>query len=373
MNVPFVDLRAQYLSIQTEIDAALSGILESTTFIGGLPVASFEREFAKFSGVNHCVGVGNGTDAIYAVLRCLGVGPGDEVITVANSWISTSETISQTGARPVFVDVDEFFHVDLPSIRARIGPKTKAIVPVHLYGQPAAIAEIAQLCREEGLALVEDCAQAHGATYEGKPIGTFGVAGTFSFYPGKNLGAYGDAGAVVTSSEDLADRVRMFCNHGALKKHHHEIEGINSRLDSIQAAILSAKLRHLGGWTESRRRVASWYTEQLDDLDAIDLPKTRPGAEPVYHLFVIKSPERESLKEFLSLAGVSTQIHYPTALPLLPAYTYLGHQAADFPVAAANQDQILSLPMYAELGQDLVEYVCDRIREFVSAGARIRA
>jgi dTDP-4-amino-4,6-dideoxygalactose transaminase len=368
MKVPFVDLYAQYQSIRDEVDAAVASILTSTTFIGGAPVAKFEEQFAKFAGAESCIGVANGTDAIYAVLRCLGIGSGDEVITVANSWISTSETISQTGAKPVFVDVDEYFHIDARKISEKINRRTKAIIPVHLYGQPAAIGEIADLCAKHGLHLIEDCAQAHGATYDGKLVGTFGVAGTFSFYPGKNLGAYGDAGAVITSDDQLARQVRMFSNHGAIKKHQHEIEGINSRLDSIQAAILSVKLPHLRTWTEARQAIAEQYLAQLRKTHLLELPETRQEATHVYHLFVVKVPQRDALMTYLSDSDISTQLHYPTALPLLPAYQYLGYTAEDIPNAAFNQNRIISLPLYPELTDEMVNYVCERIGSFDFGG-----
>lgn len=364
MEVPFVDLKAQYRSIKPEIDRAIKDILDTTRFVGGPPVSAFETAFAEFAGAKHCIGVANGTDAIYAVLRALGIGPGDEVITVANSWISTSETISQTGAKPVFVDIDEFCHIDPLAIERRINRRTRAVIPVHLYGLPAAIEEIAKVCANNGLHLVEDCAQAHGAEFNGRPVGTFGIAGTFSFYPGKNLGAYGDAGAVITSDDALASRVRMFCNHGALQKHKHEIEGINSRLDSLQAAVLTAKLPHLPGWTNARRRVAESYHEQLAGVDGLHLPATRPGSTHVYHLFVIRTPHRDALMAHLRNAGVATQIHYPTALPLLPAYSYLGYGAEDVPRAARYQGEILSLPMYPELTDDMIRHVSDSIKAF---------
>ncbi len=242
MNVPFVDLKSQYQSIKSEIDPAIQTVINETAFIGGKYVEGFEKAFAEKFGVKHCVSCANGTDAIYITLKALGIGPGDEVITVANSFIATSETITQTGARPVFVDIDEYFHIDPARIEEKITTKTKAVVPVHLFGQPAAIDAVGRICEAHRLPLVEDCAQSHFATYKGRKTGTFGLAGTFSFYPGKNLGAYGDAGAIITDDDEFARKARLFASHGSLQKHIHEIEGINSRMDAIQAVVLTAKL-----------------------------------------------------------------------------------------------------------------------------------
>ncbi len=367
MQVPFVDLKAQYASIRPEIDAAIASVIENTAFIGGERVGNFESAFAKAQNVKHCIGVANGTDAIFIAMKMLGIGPGDEVITVANSWISTSETISQTGATPVFVDIDQYFNIDVEKIPAAITERTKAILPVHLFGQPANVGAVQQICDENGLILIEDCAQAHLATFDGRSVGSFGAAGTFSFYPGKNLGAYGDAGAIVTNDDELASRMRMFASHGALKKHHHEIEGINSRLDGLQAAILAAKLPHLARWTEQRQHAARRYNEVLADIDGLSLPMNADGRSHVYHLYVVRSTRRDDLRQFLSEKGVQTGIHYPTALPLLPAYAYLGMTEADIPNAAAAQREILSLPMFPELDDSQIQYVATCLREFFDA------
>lgn len=367
MQIPFVDLRAQYISIREEIDFAINSVIAETAFIGGQRIKSFEAEFAQAHSSKHCIGVANGTDAIFIALKMLGIGPGDEVITVANSWISTSETISQTGAKPVFVDINDYYNIDVDLIAAAITERTKAIVPVHIYGQPADIQAISDLCDQRELLLVEDCAQAHLSSVDGTCVGNFGLAGTFSFYPGKNLGAYGDAGAIVTNDDDLANRMRMFANHGALKKHEHQIEGINSRLDGLQAAILSAKLPHLKDWTAGRQRVAARYNELLDDIVGLELPVTAPGRTHVYHLYVVRCQSRDALQNFLRNKGISTGIHYPTALPLLPAYRYLGNIAEQFPRAAQYQNEILSLPMFPELVDEQIEYVAKSIREFFGA------
>ena len=316
MKVPFVDLKAQYLSIKKEIDAAIEGVLEETTFIGGPVVEAFSKEFAAAYGVKHCIPVANGTDAIYISLKMLGIGSGDEVITVANSWISTSETITQSGARPVFVDIEPIYNtIDTAKIEEKISPRTKAIIPVHLYGHPADMDAIMAIAAKHGLYVIEDCAQAHFSKYRGKYTGTMGIAATFSFYPGKNLGAYGDAGCILTNDDELAEKCRMYANHGALKKHQHKMEGINSRLDSLQAAILRAKLPHLPAWTESRKANAALYQEQLKKTSLV-LPQVAADARHTFHLYVVKSRQRDSLQQFLKEKGIETAIHYPTILPL---------------------------------------------------------
>jgi dTDP-4-amino-4,6-dideoxygalactose transaminase len=368
MKIPLVDLRAQYLAHQAEIDSAISRVIGETAFIGGSFVKDFESAYARECGVKHCISVANGTDAIYIALKMLGMGPGDEVITTAHSWISTSETISQTGATPVFVDVDEFYTIDADRIEAAITARTRMILPVHLYGQPSDMARIMRIADKHGLLVLEDCAQAHFATFEGQRVGTFGNAATFSFYPGKNLGAYGDAGAIVTNDDELASKMRMYANHGALKKHTHLIEGVNSRLDGMQAAILSAKLPHIHEWTERRRRVAALYDDALAAaLPQSALPKVRQGASHVYHLYVVQVERRDDLAAFLAARGVQTAVHYPVALPLMPAYAYLGGAAARFPRAASNQDRILSLPIFPELTADGVEYISAAIAAFASS------
>lgn len=364
MHIPFVDLHAQYLAHQDEFDAAFREVIRKTAFIGGEFVREFESEYAAAYGVRHCVSVANGTDAIYIVLRMLGIGAGDEVITTAASWISTSETIGQTGARPVFVDVDDYYNIDVSQVRAAITPRTRAIIPVHLYGQAAQVDVLEQLARERGLHLIEDCAQAHFAERFGRRVGTVGIAGTFSFYPGKNLGAYGDAGAIVTDDDALAERCRMYANHGALVKHQHRMEGINSRLDGLQAALLTRKLRHIADWTRARQVVARQYHALLAGIPQVMLPKVRVGSTHVYHLYVVRVSDREALKAHLAAQGIETAVHYPTALPLLPAYAHLGMRASDVPRASANQDEILSLPIFPEMTVAMVAHVAGAIRGF---------
>jgi dTDP-4-amino-4,6-dideoxygalactose transaminase len=364
VNVPFADLRAQYLSIRSDIDAAITAVLQDCGFIGGKHVRSFDENFAREYGVSDSVGVANGTDAIYVVLRMLGLGSGDEVLVPANSWISTSEAVTQAGAKPVFVDVDESFNLDPAQAEARIGPHTRAVIAVHLFGQPAQMDAITTMCRRHELLLIEDCAQAHFARFGGQNVGTFGVAGTFSFYPGKNLGAYGDAGAIVTNDGDLATRCRMYANHGSLRKHEHMMEGINSRLDGLQAAILDVKLRSVRAWNQARIAHAATYDRLLARVPQVCPPTVGANRTHVFHLYVIRAPRRDALRDFLTSRGVQTGIHYPRPLPFLEAYRHLGHTAADFPVAARNQSEMLSLPMYAELSEDMIAYVVDCIAAF---------
>jgi dTDP-4-amino-4,6-dideoxygalactose transaminase len=361
MKIPFVDLHAQYLSIKEEIDEAIAEVIAQSAYIRGPQVDAFEQAWAQTLGVKHCVSCANGTDAIYIALRGLDLKSGDEVITSAHSWISTSETITQAGGRVVFCDTDEVtFTVDPADIERKITSATVGIIPVHLYGQPADMDAIMAIAKRHNLWVIEDCAQAHLATYKGQLVGTFGNAATFSFYPGKNLGAYGDAGAIVTNDGRLADWMATFARHGG--KNNHVLEGINSRLDGLQAAVLNAKLPHLIAWTKGRRRVAQRYGELLQDVEDVITPKVASDREHVYHLYVIRTDGRDALKTRLAASDVSTAIHYPKALPFCPAYGYLGHTSRDFPIAYRNQNQILSLPMYAELSDEAIEEVVFQIR-----------
>jgi dTDP-4-amino-4,6-dideoxygalactose transaminase len=368
MNVPFVDLKAQYGSLKGEIDAAIAKVIEQTAFVGGPFVQEFEEIFAAFCGAKHCIGVGNGTDAIFLALKALGIGPGDEVITAANSFIATAEAVGMAGARVVFADIDpRSYTIDVNQIETRITPRTRAIIPVHLYGQPAEMEPLVAIARRHGLKVIEDCAQAHGAEYRGRRVGTFGDAACFSFYPGKNLGAYGDAGAVVTSEDALASAVRMIANHGSLVKYHHKREGVNSRLDGIQAAVLSVKLNHLASWTESRRQHAARYRERLQGLD-LQNPVEPDHMRAVYHLYVIRidARRRPGLQEYLRRNGVATAIHYPIALPNTEAYAHLGYRESDFPAATAASNEILSLPMFPELSPDQIDHVTSTIQNYLS-------
>jgi len=363
MKIPFVDLHSQYLTIKPEIDAAIQAVITASAYIRGPQVDQFEQRWAERLGVRHCVSCANGTDALYIAMRGLGVKPGDEVISTAHSWIATTETITQAGGKVVFADTEaETFTISPAQIEAKITERTVGILPVHLFGQPADMGAIMAIARNHKLWVIEDCAQAHLARYQGKLAGTFGNAGTFSFYPGKNLGAYGDAGALVTQDDALADWCATFARHGG--KGEHIMEGINSRLDGLQAAILNVKLPHLQAWTEARRRVAARYDELLAGVGDLVLPKVAPGREHVYHLYVIRTGKRDALKKFLGDAGISTVLNYPKALPFYPAYAYLGHRPEDFPVAYANQSRILSLPIYPELTGTMQAYVAEQIASF---------
>ena len=364
-TVPFADLHAQYLTIKPEIDAAIADSIRTSAFIRGPHVQRFEREFAAAAGAKHCVSCGNGTDSLYISMHALGVKPGDEVIAPAHSWISTTETITQAGGTVVFCDTDSAtFTIDPAQIEARITPRTVGIIPVHLYGQPADMDAIMAIARKHKLWVIEDCAQAHVARYKGRMVGTFGDAASYSFYPGKNLGAMGDAGAVVTSDAALADKMAMFARHGGLVKGDHQIEGINSRLDGLQAAILSVKLPRLASWTARRQAIAAEYNRQFQGYDPVKTPFVAVGREHVYHLYVIEHEHRDTLARHLSDCGISTVINYPVALPFVPAYRRMGHQPADFPDAYRNQSRILSLPIFPEMTQAQIQHVIDSVKSF---------
>lgn len=351
MNIPFVDLHRQYLRIQTEIDAAIAGVIRDSAYIGGDRVTQFEREFAEWLGVEHVVACANGTDSIEMLLDAFCVGPGDEVIVPALSWISTAEAVGTRGARPVFVDIDDTYCIDPGKIEAKITPRTKGIIPVHLYGCPANMPVIMTIARRHNLFVLEDCAQAHGALIFGQKVGTFGHAASFSFYPGKNLGAYGDAGGVATNDSELARKVRMLANHGQLQKHNHLIEGRNSRMDGIHAAVLSVKLRHLDRWTTERIETAARYNELLAH-SGLTLPSTPEGCQHVFHLYVVQSDNRDALAIRLGQAGITTAIHYPQPMPGMACYGPLQTPASDYAVAASACNRILSLPMFAELSSE---------------------
>jgi len=363
MRIPFVDLYAQYLTIKPEIDAAIADVIARSAFIRGTDVEAFEQAWANMLGVKHCISCANGTDALYIAMRALGVKAGDEVITTVHSWISTSETITQAGARVVFCDTDDqTFTIDPALITSKITPRTVGIIPVHLYGQPADMDPILDIARRHHLWVLEDCAQAHLARYKGRLVGTMGHMATFSFYPGKNLGAYGDAGCVVTNDAQLANWTATFARHGG--KGEHVMEGINSRMDGLQAAVLNVKLKHLPHWTKARRQIAARYNEQLSGVGDVQTPDVAPGREHVYHLYVIRTDKRDGLMKHLNNMGVATLLNYPKALPFYPAYAYLGHRPGDFPVAFRNQSRILSLPIFPEITDAAVDYVVSQIRNF---------
>lgn len=372
MDIPLVDLKAQYLSIKEEIDTAIKEVISKTAFIGGSYVKNFEGAFAEFCGSEHCIGVGNGTDALFVALKGLGIGVGDEVIVPANTFIATSEAVTQTGAKVVFVDINpKTFNIDVDKIEEKITAATRGIVPVHLYGQPADMDPILEIAKKYNLKVVEDAAQAHGATYKGRQIGSIGDVACFSFYPGKNLGAYGDGGAIVTSNEDLALKARMIANHGRVEKYNHEMEGVNSRLDGLQAAILGAKLKHLPEWTERRRNNAYLYNKYLKD-SPVATPFEIEKVRAVYHLYVIrvKNGLREKLQDHLKSKGIATGIHYPIALPNLRAYAYLNSSESNFPEATEASGEILSLPMFPELDDIQISYVTEAIKAFYANRGR---
>lgn len=359
MKVQFVDLKAQYQSIKDEIEVAIGEVLTSCAFINS---RSFEADFAAYVGADHCVGVGNGTDALCLAMQALDIGAGDEVITAANTFIATAEGITYTGATPVFVDCDATtYNIDPAKIEAAITSRTKAVVPVHLYGQPADMDPILDLARKHGLKVIEDAAQAHGALYGDRRIGTLGDAACFSFYPGKNLGAYGDAGAVTTGDEELATRIRKLSDHGSNVKYRHDFPGMNSRLDGIQGAVLSVKLRHLEDWTEKRIAAAARYDEGLRDVCVV--PQTAPGSRHVFHLYVIQVENREELMEHLNGQGIGCGIHYPHPVPLTAAYADLGATPDQFPVAGHAADRIVSLPMHGDLTPEMTDFVIEEVRK----------
>jgi len=365
MNVPFADLHAQYLSIKTEIDAAIADVIRTSAFVRGPFVDAFEQQFAQAHQVPECVSCANGTDSLYIAMHSLGLKPGDEVIVPAHSWISTSETVSQTGATVVFCDTDrDTFTIDPHHLEAKITPRTVGIVPVHLYGQPADMKPILEIAKRHNLWVLEDCAQAHLARYDGKTVGSFGQAASFSFYPGKNLGAMGDAGALLTSDPELAQRMARFARHGGLKKGEHVIEGINSRLDGLQAAILSVKLAQLPEWTRRRQAIAAEYDRRLSGVPGVTVPTVAPGRTHVYHLYVIRHEQRDALAAHLAAHGIQTVINYPVALPFLPAYARYGHTPEQFPNAFHNQSRILSLPIFPEMSDEQIDAVARAVANF---------
>lgn len=364
MKIPFLDLKSQYLSIKSEIDNAIKKIIENTSFIGGDELVKFSDSLSGLLNVKHSVTVANGTDAIYIALKMLGVGEGDEVITTAHSWISTSETITQTGAKPIFIDTNEFFCINTDLIESRITKHTKAIIPVHLYGNSCDMSKINQLAKKYNLFVIEDCAQAILTKYKNKCVGTIGDAGTISFFPGKNLGAYGDAGAIITNKSILAKNMKMYANHGGLVKHQHEIEGINSRMDSLQAAILNVKIKYIKDWIKQRRQAADIYNHYLKDLQEISLPQVQPNSEHSYHLYVIKTKKRKALSDYLNYKKISTGIHYPKPLPALKCYKSHKIDLSEFPNSMRDAKEILSLPIFPEINEKQIQYIANAIKNF---------
>jgi len=423
MKVPFLDLKVQYLSMKEEIHSAIQQVLDNTAFAGGPFVARFEKEFAAYCGCKEGIGVGSGTEALWLCLLALGIGPGDEVITVPNSFIATAEAISFCGATPAFVDVDPRTYTLDPNkledylkkrnqesgnrsqesgVRSQesgnrsqesgnrkqesgirsLNPETwslkplasnlqppsrpKAVIPVHLFGQTADMGPILEIARKYALAVIEDACQAHGAEYKGKKAGSLGDAGCFSFYPGKNLGAYGEAGAVVTHNSEMAGKMRMLRDHGQSKKYHHDVIGWNDRMDGIQGAILSAKLKHLSAWNEARGKHAQLYTKLLRGADGVVVPEEAPYARHIYHVYALRVQNRDKLLNSLGERGIGCGIHYPVPIHLTEAYKYLGLRRGSFPVAEKCADEFLSLPMFPELTQEQIEYVCSEIKNLLS-------
>jgi dTDP-4-amino-4,6-dideoxygalactose transaminase len=377
MKIPFVDLQKQYLSIKNEIDDAIKNIIENTAFIKGKTLETFEQSFASMFDVKHCIGVGNGTDALIIALKAIGIGREDEIIVPANSFIASSEAITAVGAKVVFVDNHpQTYNINVDLIEEKITNRTKAIIPVHLYGQISDMEAILDIAQKHQLKIIEDSAQAHLAEYQfssgkWKMAGTMGDMATFSFFPGKNLGAYGDAGAIVTNNDDLARTARMYANHGRVAKYDHEFEGLNSRLDGLQAAILNVKLNYINEWTDKRRKAAAYYSELLKDMSDITIPKVEDKFLPAWHLYVIRTEKRYLLQSFLKEKGISTGIHYPIALPNLKAYQYLAHKPSDFPIASAYQHTLLSLPIFPEITNAQIEYVVKNISDFFKGTSKL--
>lgn len=365
MNVPFLDLKAQYKSIKDEVHAAIDEVIEKTAFAGGPFVAAFEQEFARFCNCKHAIGVGNGTDALWLSLVALGIGKDAEVITVPNTFIATAEAISLAGAMPVFVDIEETTNNMNPAlIEAAITKKTKAIIPVHLFGQPVDMDPVLDIAKKHGLHVIEDACQAHGAEYKGKRAGSMGSTGCFSFYPGKNLGAYGEGGAVVTNDDALAANMKMFRDHGQAKKYYHGMIGWNARLDGIQGAVLNVKLKYLQSWNDARRKHAMNYTTGLSKIKDVIVPQEADYARHVYHIYAIRVKDRDKLMVQLAEKGISCGIHYPVPVHLQDAYSFLEKGKGSFPVAEKCAEEYLSLPMFAELSDEQVAYVIDQIKEY---------
>lgn len=366
-RIPLVDLKAQYLSIKDEIDHAIRQVVEETAFVGDSGnrfIQQFESEFAAYLGVDNCITCANGTDSIEILLKAHGIGAGDEVILPAMTWISTASAVNSVGATPVFVDIDaDYYTIDETLIEQAISPNTKAIIPVHLYGNMANMPVIMDIAAKHDLIVIEDSAQAHGAELNGVKAGNWGHSASFSFYPGKNLGAYGDAGCITTNNKDLADTCRMICNHGQVSKHDHRLIGRNSKLDGIQAAVLSVKLKYLDEWTIARIKNASAYTNALPDVVT---PKVRPNSKHVFHLYIAQVEDRDLLLNELKKEEIFAGIHYPVSLPFLHVYEHLGYQSTDFPVAYAFQSKIISLPLYPELSTADIDRVTSVLNSLVA-------
>lgn len=365
MQVPFVDLKAQYATIKTEVDQAILTVLENCNFILGREVEEFEKSFADFIGTKYALGVSTGLDALRMGLEALGIGSGDEVIIPANTFIATALAVSAVNARPVLVDIDPItYNIDPNLIEAAITPQTKAIMPVHLYGQAADMAEIMDIAKRHNLQIIEDACQSHGSQYNNRSTGTFGEIGCFSLYPGKNLGAYGDGGIVITENKDFADKIARLRNYGQKQKYYHSEKGVNNRLDTLQAAVLNVKLKYLKDWNSKRAHNASRYNHYLSTIEDIHTPQIALNRNHIFHLYVIRVKEREKLQKFLSEKGITTIVHYPIPIHMQEAYSDLGYKIGAFPITETVANEIVSLPMYPELSEEQIKYTSSMIAEF---------
>jgi dTDP-4-amino-4,6-dideoxygalactose transaminase len=365
--IPFLDLKAQYKSIKPDIDEAVLGVLESTQFVLGEHVAAFERDFASYCGAKHAIAVNSGTSALHLALLAAGVGPGDEVITIPFTFVATVSAICYSGATPVFVDIEpRSFTMDPSQLEQAITPRTKAILPVHLYGQMADMTAIQAIASRYGIPVIEDACQAHGAEYGGIRAGSLGLSGCFSFYPGKNLGAYGEGGAVVTSDDTQAQKMRTLRDWGQEQRYHHVVKGFNYRMDGIQGAVLGVKLRHLESWTELRRSRARHYDSLLADSETVQAPEQLPGRRHVYHIYAVRTPNRGDLQRMLQAEGIHTGLHYPIPVHLQPAHADLGYKTGDFPESEAAANEVLSLPIFPEMTAMQVEQVVAAVRREAS-------
>ena len=364
MNIKFSDISRIHNPLKNEFDKVYNRVFEESSFIGGSYISEFELKFKKLFNSKFFIPVSNGTDSIYLILRSLNIKSGDEVITVSNTWISTSETITMTGAKPVFVDCDEFHTIDVSKIERKINSKTKALIVVHLYGQPCEMDKIISICDKYDLHLIEDCAQSHLSEYNDTKVGNFGVASSFSFYPGKNLGAFGDAGGITCKCEELYTKIKMLSNHGALTKHNHQIEGTNSRINNFQAGILSTKIDFLETWTNQRIEIAKKYSKLLKNINQVETPKLRKNCKHSFHLYVIKALNRDELLKHLNDRKIQVLIHYPKILPNLNAYKYLKSDLSEYPISLKNENTIISLPIFPEMRDEEINYVVDSVKNF---------
>jgi dTDP-4-amino-4,6-dideoxygalactose transaminase len=365
MQIPFLDLQRKYAILKSEVDSITLEVIAEQRFVGGKRIDSFEKAFALSHNVKHCIGVGNATDALFIILKALGIGHGDEVIVPAHGWMSAAEMVLLTGATPIFADVDpESYCLDVPQIEAKVTSRTKAVIPIHLYGQMADIEAIKKFTDAHNLLLIEDAAQAHFSSSGGKMAGSTGIAGVFSFYPSKLLGAMGDGGCITTQNDELAKRCRAIANHGGEGKNEHQVPGLNSRLDTLQAAILELKLKHIDDWLTSRSHIAGYYGRELAKLPEVIPPKISLGNSHNFHLYVIRTKQRDALKKHLAAADIATEIHYPTATPFTQAFSSFGHKPEDFPVSYQLQHELLTLPIYATLTHDEVAYLMASVKRF---------